>query len=159
LGRGGREALCGGALGPGAAVDTLGLFLLPTRRPGRRFADTEDEATVEGSFDLFLLPRGRPRPRFSICAPMFRCASPASAMEDNDLEKKTLDAMRKTKTMRRRKLVTKELGFFPKPTCFIYKKNLMGLSKLKVQIHLWAFIFCPKQKIRQRQHINDKAHV
>jgi hypothetical protein len=40
--------------------------------------------------------------------------------------------------------------FFPKPTCFIYKQNLMGLSKLKVQIHLWAFIFFPEQKIRQR---------
>jgi hypothetical protein len=29
----------------------------------------------------------------------------------------------------------------------------MGLSKLKVQINLWAFIFFPEQKIRQRQHI------
>jgi hypothetical protein len=33
------------------------------------------------------------------------------------------------------------------------------LSKLKVQKHLWAFIFCPNQKIRQRQYIKDKIHV
>jgi hypothetical protein len=31
----------------------LGLVLLPTGRPGRRFTDTNNEATVEGSFDLF----------------------------------------------------------------------------------------------------------
>jgi hypothetical protein len=52
--------------GPGAATYTLELFLLPIGRPGCRFTDTDDEATVEGSFGLFLLPRGRPRPHFSI---------------------------------------------------------------------------------------------
>jgi hypothetical protein len=60
---------------------------------------------------------------------MFRCKPPASAMKDKVLGGKTLDTMRKTKTMRRRKLVVKELGFFTKPTCFIYKQKLMGLSK------------------------------
>jgi hypothetical protein len=34
----------------------------------------------------------------------------------------------------------------------------MGLYKLKVQVHLWAFIFSPEQKIRQQQHIKDKTH-
>jgi hypothetical protein len=34
----------------------------------------------------------------------------------------------------------------------------MGLRKLKVQVHLWAFIFSPEQKIRQQQHIKDKTH-
>jgi hypothetical protein len=45
LGGGGGEALCGGALGPGAVVETLGLFLLPTGRPGCRFIGADDEAT------------------------------------------------------------------------------------------------------------------
>jgi hypothetical protein len=61
---------------------------------------------------------------------------------------KTLDEMRKRKMMRQRKIVMKELGFFPKPIRFIYKQTLMGLCKLKVQVHLWAFIFGPEQKIR-----------
>jgi hypothetical protein len=61
---------------------------------------------------------------------------------------KTLDEMRKRKMMRQRKIVMKELGFFPKPTHFIYKQTLMGLCKLKVQVHLWAFIFSPEQKIK-----------
>jgi hypothetical protein len=81
LGGGGEEALCGGALGPGAEVETLGLFLLPTGQPGRRFTGADDEATVAGSLDLFLLPQGQPRPRFSTEAPMFRCDPPTSAME------------------------------------------------------------------------------
>jgi hypothetical protein len=40
---------------------------------------------------------------------------------------KTLDEMRRRKMMRRRKIVVKELGFFPKPIRFIYKQTLMGL--------------------------------
>jgi hypothetical protein len=64
---------------------------------------------------------------------------------------KTLDEMRKRKMMRRRKIVMKELGFFPKPTCF------MGLCKLKVQVHLWAFIFSPEQKIRREQGQRHKG--
>jgi hypothetical protein len=64
---------------------------------------------------------------------------------------KTLDEMRKRKMMRRRKIVMKELGFFPKPTRFIYKQTLMGLCKLKFQVHLWAFICIPEQKIRRQQ--------
>jgi hypothetical protein len=35
---------------------------------------------------------------------------------------KTLDEMRKKKMMRRRKVVVKELGFFPKPIRFFINK-------------------------------------
>jgi hypothetical protein len=80
---------------------------------------------------------------------MFRRDPSASAMETN-AGGKTLDEKRKRKMMRRRKIVMKELGFFPKSTCFIYKKTLMGNCKLKVQVHLWAFIFSPEQKIRRQ---------
>jgi hypothetical protein len=55
LGGGGGEASREAVLGPGAAANALGLFLLPTGRPGRHFIDVDDEATVEGSFGLFLL--------------------------------------------------------------------------------------------------------
>jgi hypothetical protein len=66
----------------------------------------------EASFGLFLLPRGRPRPRFSISTPASRLAPPASAIEKLRLvEGKTLDEMWRKKTMRRRKLVMKGLGF------------------------------------------------
>jgi hypothetical protein len=75
------------------------------------------------------------------------------------LGEETLDGMRKKKTMRRKKIAIKELGFFSIQTCFIYNQTIMGLSKLKVQKHLWAFIFCPEQKIRQRQYIKDKIRV
>jgi hypothetical protein len=37
------EALGGGALGPGAALVTFGLFLLPGGRTGRRFAGADDD--------------------------------------------------------------------------------------------------------------------
>jgi hypothetical protein len=40
---GGEEALPEGALGPGAADETLSLFLLPAERPGRRFTGADDE--------------------------------------------------------------------------------------------------------------------
>jgi hypothetical protein len=53
---GGGEALAKGALGPGAADDTLGLFLLPVGRPGRRFTGADDEATAAATVALFLLP-------------------------------------------------------------------------------------------------------
>jgi hypothetical protein len=69
---------------------------------------------------------------------------------------KTPDEMRKRKMMQRRKIVMKELGFFPKTTCFIYKQTLMGLCKLKVQVHLWAYIFSPEQKIRRQQNNKGK---
>jgi hypothetical protein len=62
---------------------------------------------------------------------------------------KTLDEMRKRKMMWWRKIVVKELGFFPKPARFIYKETLMGLCKLKVQLYLWAFIFSPEQKVKR----------
>jgi hypothetical protein len=75
------------------------------------------------------------------------------------LGEETLDGMRKKKTMQRKKITVKELGFFPSQTCFIYNQTIMGLSKLKVQKHLRAFIFCSKQKIRKRQYIKDKIRV
>jgi hypothetical protein len=75
------EALAEGALGPDAEDGTLGLFLLPTGRLGRRFTRADDEATAVEIEALFLLPRGRPRPRFSTRAPMFRRDPSASAME------------------------------------------------------------------------------
>jgi hypothetical protein len=78
---GGGEALGEEALGPSAADGTLGLFLLPAGRPGRRFTEADDEATAAVIVALFLLLRGRPWPRFSTGAPMFRGDSPASAME------------------------------------------------------------------------------
>jgi hypothetical protein len=77
----GGEALHGGALGPGAAVDILVLFLLPIGRPGRRLIGADGEAAIAGSLDLFLLPRGRPRPCFSTGALMFSYDPPASAMK------------------------------------------------------------------------------
>jgi hypothetical protein len=66
--------------------------------------------------------------------------------------RKTLDEMRKRKRkmMRRRKVVVKELGFFPKPIRFIYTQTLMGLCKLKVQVYIWAFIFSPEQKLKHQ---------
>jgi hypothetical protein len=64
------------------------------------------------------------------------------------LGEETLDGMRKKKTMQRKKMALKELGFLPSQACFIYNQTIMGLSKLKVQKHLRAFIFCPEQKIR-----------
>jgi hypothetical protein len=82
LGEGG-GALWGGALGPGAADETLGFFLLPAGRLGCRFAGANDEATTAGMVGLFLLPRGRPRPCFSTGAPIFRRDPPTSAMETN----------------------------------------------------------------------------
>jgi hypothetical protein len=78
---GGGEALWGGALEPGAAEETLGLLLLPTGRPGRRFVEADNEAATAGTEDLFLLPQERPRPRFSTGAPIFRRDPFASAME------------------------------------------------------------------------------
>jgi hypothetical protein len=50
----------GGALEPGAAPVTLGLFLLPGGRPGRRLAGTasDDPAAARVALFLFLLPRG-----------------------------------------------------------------------------------------------------
>jgi hypothetical protein len=83
---------------------------------------------------------------------MFRRDPPASAMETNT-GGKTLDEMRKRKMMRRRKIVMKELGFFPKPPHFFYKQTLMGFCKLKVQLHLRAFIFSPEQKIKMAERV------
>jgi hypothetical protein len=50
----------GRTLGPGVAPVTLGLFLLPGGRPGRRLigAADEDPAVTGVVLFLFLLPRG-----------------------------------------------------------------------------------------------------
>jgi hypothetical protein len=52
--------LPGGALGPGIALGTFGLFLLPVGRPGRRFIGADEEDPTAAGAILFLLPRGRP---------------------------------------------------------------------------------------------------
>jgi hypothetical protein len=72
----------GGALGPGAAPVTLGLFLLPGGQPGRRLtgAADEDPAVAGDVLFLFLLPRGRPRPRGATGEPRFRREPSVSAM-------------------------------------------------------------------------------
>jgi hypothetical protein len=72
----------GGALGPGAAPVTLGLFLLPGGRPGRHLtgAADEDPAAAGVVLYLFLLPRGRPRPRGATGETRFRREPSASAM-------------------------------------------------------------------------------
>jgi hypothetical protein len=75
------EASGEGALEPGAAEGTLGLFLLPDGRPGRHFTRAEDDATTAMEIILFLLPRGRPRPCFTTGAPRFKRDPLASAME------------------------------------------------------------------------------
>jgi hypothetical protein len=72
----------GGAIGPKAAPVTLGLFLLPGGRPGRRLARTADDdpAAARLVLLLFLLPRGRPRPRDATGEPRFRREPSESAM-------------------------------------------------------------------------------
>jgi hypothetical protein len=72
----------GGALERGAAPVTLGLFLLPGGRPGRRLtgAADDDPAAVGVILFLFLLLRGRPRPRGATGEPRFRRELSASAM-------------------------------------------------------------------------------
>jgi hypothetical protein len=69
------------ALGPGVVQGTLGLFLLPTGRSGRRFTGMDDEDPAASVAILFLLPRGRPRPRGTVGTPRFRRDLSASAME------------------------------------------------------------------------------
>jgi hypothetical protein len=112
---GGEEALAEGALRPGAADSTLGLFLLLAGRPGRRFTGADDEATAASIEALFLLPRGRPRPRFSTGAPMFRRDSPATAMETGGGKEETLDELKRKKMTRRQEKLMTGLGFLPSP--------------------------------------------
>jgi hypothetical protein len=70
----------GGALGPGAVPVTLGVFLLPGGRPGRRLPKAADDDPAAAGVVLFLLPRGRPRPRGAIREPRFKLEPSASAM-------------------------------------------------------------------------------
>jgi hypothetical protein len=74
------EVLLGGTLGPGAAIGTFGLFLLPAGRPGHRFTRVDEEDPAAAGATLFLLPRGRPRPRGAVMEPRFRREPSASAM-------------------------------------------------------------------------------
>jgi hypothetical protein len=59
---GAAEAAGRGALGPGATLVTLGLFLLQGGRPGRRLTGAADDDLAAVKVGLFLLPQGRPRP-------------------------------------------------------------------------------------------------
>jgi hypothetical protein len=92
-----------GATEIGAAAVTLGLFLLPGGRPGRRFAGAADDdpAAAKVVLLLFLLPRGRPRPRGATGDPRFRREPLALAMRTREKLRKTLDE--EGKTRRRRK--------------------------------------------------------
>jgi hypothetical protein len=94
---GAAEAAGGGTLEPGAAPVTLGLFLLPGGRPGRRLAGaaSDDPAAAGVAFFLFLLPRGRPRPRGATGEPRFRREPSASAMWTKEKARKTLDGGRR----------------------------------------------------------------
>jgi hypothetical protein len=74
------EAPGGGTLGPGAALVTFGLFLLPAGRPGRRFTGADDEDPAAAGVFLFLLPRGRLRPRVTVGEPRSRQDPSAPAM-------------------------------------------------------------------------------
>jgi hypothetical protein len=62
------------------AVEVLGLFLLPTRRPWRRLIRVEEESSTTDALDLFLLPQGQPRPRFSTTMASSKLITLASAM-------------------------------------------------------------------------------
>jgi hypothetical protein len=89
--------------------------------------------------------------------PEHRCSDAIHLHQPWMLGVKTLDEMRKGKMMQRRKIVMKELGYFPKPIRFIYKETFMGVCKLKVQVHLWVFVFSPEQKIRWQQGQSHKG--
>jgi hypothetical protein len=99
--RGGAAGAAGaegeGAIGPEAALVTLGLFLLPGGRLGRRLAGAFDDvpAVAEVMLFLFLLPRGRPRPRGATGEPRFRREPSASAMRTREKPRKTLDGARR----------------------------------------------------------------
>jgi hypothetical protein len=80
LGRAAGGEARGGALGPAAAPVTLGLFLLPGGRPGRRFTGAADDDPMVDRVVLFLLPRGRPRPRGATEEPRFKREPSALAM-------------------------------------------------------------------------------
>jgi hypothetical protein len=77
---GAARAVGGGALEPGAALVTLGLFLLPGGRPGRCLTGATDDDPATAGVVLFLLPRGRPRPRGATGEPRFKREPSASAM-------------------------------------------------------------------------------
>jgi hypothetical protein len=113
----------GGAAGPGAAPVTLGLFLLPGGRPGRRLAGASEEVpAVAGVVFLFLLPRGRPRPRGATEEPKVRQEPSASAMSTTEKPRK--NPRWRKKMMRRRTNLIRVFTFTI--WCFIYKHILLG---------------------------------
>jgi hypothetical protein len=73
-------AVGGGALGPGAAPVTLGLFLLPGGRPEQCLTRAANDDPAAAEVVLFLLPRGRPRPRGSTGDPRFKREPSTPAM-------------------------------------------------------------------------------
>jgi hypothetical protein len=101
LGRG-EEALTEGALGPGTAKDTLGLFLLPAGRPGRRFTRADDEAT-KVSVEALFFPTAR-----AAAAPLLHRGAKVQARSTcishggTSWEKKTLDEFELSKMVRRK---------------------------------------------------------
>jgi hypothetical protein len=101
-GAGAAGAAGGGASGPGATLVTLGLFLRPGGRPGRRLAGASEEVpAAAGAVFLFLLPQGRPRPHGAAGEPRFKREPSASAMSTREKPRKTLDGGEEM--MRRRK--------------------------------------------------------
>jgi hypothetical protein len=106
LGKGG-EALTEGALGPSAADGTLGLFLLPAGRLGRRFTRADDEATaaaIVAATAPFLHRGADVQMRFTCVGHGAKC-----------WKEGTLDEMKERKMMQRSKKLMTELGFLPSP--------------------------------------------
>jgi hypothetical protein len=109
---GGGETIGQGALGLGAADGTLGLFLLPAGRPGRRFTGADDEAitaslvlTAAWAAAASLLLRGTDVQMQSTCI-----GHGAKCWKEE-----TLDEIKERKMMRQRKRLMTELGFLPSP--------------------------------------------
>jgi hypothetical protein len=119
-------AVGGGALGPGAAPVTLGLFLLPGGRPGRCLARATDDdpAAARVVLFLFLLPRGRPQPHDTAGEPRFRQQPSAAAEEECGQGKRLENPRWREKMMRQRKNL---IRVFTRPRrCFICKHILPG---------------------------------
>jgi hypothetical protein len=112
-----------GALGPGVAPVTLGLFLLPGARPGRRLtgAADDDPAAAGVVLFLFLLPRGRPQPRGATGEPRFKREPSVSAMWKRG---KTRNPRWSKNMMRQRRNLIRVFTLAKR--CFIYKHVLSG---------------------------------
>jgi hypothetical protein len=138
----GGGGITGDALGPGVVQGTLGLLLLPTGRPGRRFTRTTDGDPAASGVVLFLLPRGRPRPHDTVGTPRFRQELLASAMEKSW---ETRNPRWKRRWCGGRGIY---LGFLPSLSGSIYRQILMGLIWIKA--HTKEIKFCIKQTIKEK---------